>query len=554
MEGRKSMLKTIYSKIVCTAFVMTAAFVVIGTESYTALKNSDRHLTSLYEVNLKSTNMINNIRSHINNARTALLLTLQHDPNSGFFLMHDHPINTHIDFIKKSLIDTKILLGAIQSDINLDQPEVKLLNEITQNLKSLDEKGFQQAIKSIETGNFIQANEIILVLINPEYNKMNELILTLISQLEKQTGTLKTKSSEDNNTNLAIVSFSVIVSLFITLVLFYLMTSRINACIRSLSYVSDNVSKGDLTKRITVSGDDEFTTISLKVNAIIDNFQHVILDNNNYNKKLTKTTDESTLIAEETKKNAFEQQDQISIIATAMNELSATVKEVAQNTNFAAEASNQAYTSVTLGQQTVCENISLIENLSGNLAQVVETMHNLSKYTDEIGSVISVINGISEQTNLLALNAAIEAARAGEQGRGFAVVADEVRSLANRTKQSTVEIMSTVQSLQDVAKLSSEKLYQEAKNTILVVDKSREAGDMLAQIMKNVDYIMSLNIQIATAAEEQSLVTEEINQNVVDINELSIKTAEGANNNTEIISQLIELAVDINQEMQKFKI
>ena len=548
------MFKTINSKLLSLACLITASFFVIGMSSYSSIKNSDTYLTMLYEENLKPTNSVHAIRAHINNARSELLLSFQHSPDSEFAHMHDHSIELHIDRINKSLSEANSMSVKTLNSTNFNQQETDLLQNVNNNLKHITTNGFQQSINSINDGDFSKSNELLLTLINPEYNKVNEMLVNLTNKLEKLSGTIVKKSHNDNKTNLYIIGSTVILSLVITLTLFYFFVFRIRNCIASLNCVSENVSKGDLTKRILVNGDDEFSSISLKINEIIGSFQHVILDNNRYLDELTKTTEESTAVAEKTKRNAFEQQNQTDLIATAMNEFSATVREVAQNTNSAADASNQASESANRGQHIVYENIVLIENLSTRLNESVETMHNLSQYSDEIGSVVNVIKGISEQTNLLALNAAIEAARAGEQGRGFAVVADEVRNLANRTQQSTVVIMSTVERLQELAKLSSDKLDQEAENTRLVVRKAKEAGEVLTKITNNVDLIMSLNMQIATATEEQSLVTEEINQNVVAISELSNQTAKAANHNTEIISQLVDLTEHVSQEMRKYKI
>jgi methyl-accepting chemotaxis protein len=248
------------------------------------------------------------------------------------------------------------------------------------------------------------------------------------------------------------------------------------------------------------------------------------------------------------------QQSQTEQVATAINQFTATVHEVAQSAASAADASEQADVAAANGQKVVMDSVILIENLSKEMQESVESMHQLAKHSEEIGSVVDVIQGISEQTNLLALNAAIEAARAGEQGRGFAVVADEVRTLASRTQESTEEIKQTIQRLQQGSHDSTQRLEVGANNALTTVDKAREAGDALAQIKASVDQITAMNAQIATAAEEQSLVTEEINANISSISEISSQNAVGTEQSSAATQELAKLAEVLRNEIEHYRI
>ncbi len=214
----------------------------------------------------------------------------------------------------------------------------------------------------------------------------------------------------------------------------------------------------------------------------------------------------------QTKQNIVEQQSQTQQIAAAIHQFTATVHEVAQSAGLAAEASEEAEQAAMQGRKVVEENIAMIEGLSNDLQKMLAAMQLLAKDSEDIGSVVDVIQSISEQTNLLALNAAIEAARAGEQGRGFAVVADEVRTLASRTQESTKQILQTVQRLQQSSRDSANLIEQGVSGASKAVEKARLAGTALSQITANVDRISTMNTQIATASEEQSAVTEEINK------------------------------------------
>lgn len=212
------------------------------------------------------------------------------------------------------------------------------------------------------------------------------------------------------------------------------------------------------------------------------------------------------------------QKSEVEQVATAMNEMTATVQEVARNTAYTADATATADGDVRNGKQVVDRTIVDINNLAGKVEEAVTVIQNLASDSEQIGGVVDVIRGIAEQTNLLALNAAIEAARAGEQGRGFAVVADEVRTLASRTQNSTDEIQQMVQELQTAAENAVMVMEQGQAVAQMSVDQAAKAGESLSAITRSVDTISDMSNQIATAAEEQSAVSDEINQNIVNIN------------------------------------
>ncbi|HIF9004687.1 TPA: methyl-accepting chemotaxis protein, partial [Vibrio cholerae] len=239
-------------------------------------------------------------------------------------------------------------------------------------------------------------------------------------------------------------------------------------------------------------------------------------------------------------------------IAAAIHQFTATVHEVAQSAGLAAEASEEAEQAAMQGRKVVEENIAMIEGLSNDLQKMLAAMQLLAKDSEDIGSVVDVIQSISEQTNLLALNAAIEAARAGEQGRGFAVVADEVRTLASRTQESTKQILQTVQRLQQSSRDSANLIEQGVSGASKAVEKARLAGTALSQITANVDRISTMNTQIATASEEQSAVTEEINKNIITISEISNQTALGAQQSSEATLELARLAESMQQEVARY--
>jgi methyl-accepting chemotaxis protein len=243
---------------------------------------------------------------------------------------------------------------------------------------------------------------------------------------------------------------------------------------------------------------------------------------------------------------------EIDQVATAVNEMSATVQEVAQNAASAADATANADIESKQGRAIVHDTIKAIENVSNEIQSTTSIVQELKTDSEKIGTVIDVISGIAEQTNLLALNAAIEAARAGEQGRGFAVVADEVRTLANRTQQSTNEIQAMIETLQGASSKAADAMNHAVEQTENCVELAAKAGASLEAIDKAVDEIAAMSQQIATAAEEQSAVAEEINKSIININSVSENTSRAAEETEHTNRELVEMVHGLNSMVKQF--
>ncbi len=259
-------------------------------------------------------------------------------------------------------------------------------------------------------------------------------------------------------------------------------------------------------------------------------------------------------VTEETLKGATQQRSDTDLAATAMNEMTATVREVANHAGQASDASNAANQEAQAGAAVATEALDGIEALMNQVEQAAEVIQQLDGQSNDIGMVLDVIKGIAEQTNLLALNAAIEAARAGEQGRGFAVVADEVRTLASRTQHSTEEIRQMIERLQSGARRAVEAMEAARHKAQEGSAKVQLSAEGLATIAGEVRTISEMNHHIATAAEQQTSVAEEINHNIANISEVADRTAEGAKQTTEVSEELGRLAGELEQLVAQFKI
>ena len=311
---------------------------------------------------------------------------------------------------------------------------------------------------------------------------------------------------------------------------------------------------GDLTQRLKVEGRDELSQVATGFNNFVAKIHGSIEQVASNSRQLAATANEVAAKAQLTQHNCTAQRDRTVQVATAIHEMGATVSEIAGNASLAADVAKQANEQADAGAQVVAQARHGIVGLSGEIEQVAGVIESLASQTDSIGSILDTIRSISEQTNLLALNAAIEAARAGEQGRGFAVVADEVRNLASRSAASTAEIQGMINSLQEQSARAVSAMAQGRNQSLRVVTQADEANGALDQITGHITQISDMNIQVATATEEQSSVVGEINRNVEDINQLTMETADIAHQLTESSRSLQQLSGELDKLVGNFRL
>jgi methyl-accepting chemotaxis protein len=311
--------------------------------------------------------------------------------------------------------------------------------------------------------------------------------------------------------------------------------------------------KGDLSKRLDESRKDELGALGKVMNIWIESSQILVAKLVATQQQVASAVEDIINLANHTSNGLSRQQSETEQVATAMNEMTATVQEVARNAVNAAEAAKSADNDAKSGHGVVNTTIGALNNLSVEFERATDVMRKLEKDSTSIGSVLAVIREIADQTNLLALNAAIEAARAGEQGRGFAVVADEVRTLASRTQESTREIEGIIDQLQSRSKEAVVVMDASRSSVNQCVSQAAQAGGALDTITTRVGVIDQMNAQIASAAEEQSSVAEEINRNIVNISRVTDESAEAAKQTTVASDRLAQVATELAKYCSMFK-
>ena len=345
------------------------------------------------------------------------------------------------------------------------------------------------------------------------------------------------------------------VLIILALMISFYITNELTKRVKNLTEVLNHVRhENDLTVHSPFEGTSELGQISQSLNKTLTSFSGVIKDISSSSMTLASAADQTAHTCEVNSQSLFEQQDGIGLIATAIEELSATVKEVAENTQNTANSAKDADEKAKSGLGTVQKSYKSIEALANEIDGLAKEINSLHESSNNITSVVDVIKSVAEQTNLLALNAAIEAARAGEQGRGFAVVADEVRTLAQRTQESTKEIENFILSLQSDANSAFNVIESSQKKASEAVETSKDVEHMLEDITESVGDIFAMTDQISTAIEEQAVVTQDIAQNVVTVEEKSMETTKGADEIATTAKEQSKLAASLQALASTFKV
>ncbi|NWA25153.1 methyl-accepting chemotaxis protein [Pseudomonas gingeri] len=345
-----------------------------------------------------------------------------------------------------------------------------------------------------------------------------------------------------------------VTALVITCVVALLFTRSIAQPINDLRLSMQKIADGDLKSKVEISGRDEITDLQSVAAAMRSSLKNTIEHIADSSRQLASAAEQMSAITHESTAGIQKQSLETDQAATAVNQMTAAVEEVARNAVSASQSTQASESSARIVQDRVGETIDSIERLSSRVEQTKTDIEGLAGQAQNIAKVLDVIGAIAEQTNLLALNAAIEAARAGEQGRGFAVVADEVRALAHRTQQSTQEIEQMVKGIQLDSKKAVESMGHSSEETRVTRSLAHETGQAIEEVTLSISHINEKNLLIATASEQQAQVARSVDRNLVSIRDLSIQSSSAASQTSIASSELSKLAGSLNHLIARFSL
>ncbi|MFK3795327.1 methyl-accepting chemotaxis protein [Pseudomonas sp. NPDC088444] len=410
----------------------------------------------------------------------------------------------------------------------------------------------QNTFAVIQSGDLEQASKLAASSVTPTYRKtMGELKIIIESNARQARESAQAGIETDQQVTWILIVGSliaVICAIALGLIVTRMITRPIYLSVDSAA----RVASGDLTQAIAAGGEDETGQLLKALSNMQGNLKNTVQQIANASDQLASAAEELTAVTDDSSRGLQRQNDEIQQAATAVNEMTAAVEEVARNAASASQVSTQTANDAQKGQQQVQQAVAAMNTMTVEINDSTQRVEALAGQIRDITKVLDVIRGIAEQTNLLALNAAIEAARAGEQGRGFAVVADEVRALAARTQASTGEIESMITLVRNGADEAVQAMGKSQAIAVNTQSLATEAGLALERISEGVSQINERNLVIASAAEEQAQVAREVDRNLVNIQDLSAQTAAGANQTSASSQELSRLAVSFNSMVGKF--
>jgi len=408
--------------------------------------------------------------------------------------------------------------------------------------------------KYFENTRLTQESERLAKQLSDSMKVVDESVQVLVAEANQMAAVAKQEANSAANLSRLVISVVFVVSIVIAILVAVWVSRSIRSPLKEVMRVLGLISEGDFTQRSQVKTKDEFGELSGWVNGLVERLQKVMAEIDQSSTEVASSATTNVQIAGESKRLMSSQNERTTEVASSMSEMASTVEQVAKSSEFILHQIQSVDQRAGQNRTQMDANIAKIEDLLAQIEESTSVVNQLNEYSKNIDSILDVIQDIAEQTNLLALNAAIEAARAGEQGRGFAVVADEVRTLATRTHSSTEEIQSVIAQLQQGVKKAVGSMEESRQSATSSVGEARSVGTSLSELQNNMAEIRDLSTQIATAAEQQSAVAHEISDNVIEISSMSEEAASGADKSARDSEGLATLASRQKELLSQFKI
>jgi len=527
---------------------LTGVFGLIG------MRDSNQEIQSIYQENLTIIQKIGRVTELMRNNRIQLLLALQHDPaNPGIVTLHDHDLTVHTDLVAKNIEEISDIWKDFSS-AKLDPEERKLAEDFATKRSVFIKEGLLPVREAILAGKFTEATELTLTKVNPLFKPADESAKIIYAYESKDALTVYTRAMHHYQTTIWLVLGLVLIAIIGSGLVGFLVIRSVSSGAKALIEASGAMAQGDLTQRIRLSSKDELGTIGASFDVMADSFSQALIKVSESSNRVASASNLVLGTAERIATGAEEVAAQSTTVATAGEEMAATSGDIAQNCQLAVESSQRATQVANDGFEVVRHTIEGIKFRGAKTKENAGIIESLGTRSDQIGEIVATIEDIADQTNLLALNAAIEAARAGEQGRGFAVVADEVRALAERTTRATKEISEMIKAIQSETKQAIVSMEEGVKGTERGAAEAAQLETSLNDILEQVSAVTMQVSQIATAAEQQTATTSEISNNMHQITEVVQDTARGAHESATAAGQLNGNAEELQRLVRQFKL
>ncbi|MHB8058647.1 MAG: methyl-accepting chemotaxis protein [Desulfuromonadaceae bacterium] len=545
---------SIKTKILIILLVGCVSVTIAGVLGLVGMKSANKTIEEMYKENLTNVTQISQIMGLMRDNRIQLLLALQHNPEiPDIVKLHNHVTELHLNSVGKNIEEiTSIWKEYTSSALSAD--EKLLANDFAEKRGKFVKEGLLPVRDLILAGKYHDATELTINAINPLFAAANEPAQKIYDNEKKQAKAAHEKAVTAYHRTLALVIGAIIVSILVSLVLGLMIIRSISSAASVLINISGAMVNGDLSQRARLTTMDELGTIGKSFDTMADSFSQALSKVATSASQVSAAAGQVHSTAERIATGAEEVAAQTGTVATAGEEMSATSGDIAQNCQMAAEGAQRASQAASDGAEVARRTIDGIKARGAKTRENAVIIESLGTRSDQIGAIVATIEDIADQTNLLALNAAIEAARAGEQGRGFAVVADEVRNLATRTTNATKEIGGMIRAIQTETKQAIVSMEEGVKGTEKGAAEAAQLETSLNDILQQInDVAMQVN-QIATAAEEQTATTSEISNNMMQITEVVQQTSQGAHESATAAALLSDNAEELQRLVHQFKL